>query len=440
MGRASVIARRSSSAAAGTAALVSMALAGACASTNAPGATVAQVVLLPENVTVLPKGSQQFIAFGLSAQGDTLAITATYEATGGTITGAGLYTADTVPGQYFVRATDTPSGLKDSSVVVINPSAVLAKVEIRPKNATLQPAATQQFVAYGLSTQGDTMAVSITFTATGGSITSSGLYTAGSNVGQYWAYAAGGGFKDSAAVTISTSSGAACGGNAPAGATQVLDYAFSDFIDITKPTQTVGPWTIYYERSQGGNNYTYRDNTKFGDDPISPGYAWAWQYDTDFNPNASNTSGAPFFSQSFGPSFYACLVIKLSSPYTPAPSNGEKMLYIWTGNVNFIWKMSNSSFVDNQGTGIGGPYGHNLQSFDPYTHLGQWLTYELKMDAKNGTIDEWIQGTHTGHFTGVTGWPASWGQIEAYMGYGGAGSGPAQLQQKALGHLYVSQF
>jgi hypothetical protein len=57
-------------------------------------------------------------------------------------------------------------------------------------------------LAYGYSATGDSVPVSVVWTATGGTITPDGMYTAGSSAGTYRVIAAAGGLADTALVTV----------------------------------------------------------------------------------------------------------------------------------------------------------------------------------------------------------------------------------------------
>ena len=69
----------------------------------------------------------------------------------------------------------------------IHPRDGSAVVQIRvvPDSVALDPSQTQGFVAVGRTAGGDSMAVDVTWTATGGTITSSGLFTAGQTAGSF---------------------------------------------------------------------------------------------------------------------------------------------------------------------------------------------------------------------------------------------------------------
>lgn len=80
----------------------------------------------------------------------------------------------------------------------------LAQVVLVPAGATLSPGQTQQFRAFGRLSEGDSVGVAVAFSATGGSITPEGLYTAGGTPGNYDVVVqeAGGALSDTSGVTI----------------------------------------------------------------------------------------------------------------------------------------------------------------------------------------------------------------------------------------------
>ena len=63
------------------------------------------VVLTPDRASLATGGTQQFRAYGVLSNGDTVAVKTRYRVTGGEITAGGLYTAGPVPGTYDVIAT-----------------------------------------------------------------------------------------------------------------------------------------------------------------------------------------------------------------------------------------------------------------------------------------------------------------------------------------------
>src|SRR2546428_829023 len=162
-----------------------------------PSNSVVQVVIVPDTVTLEPSQALQFLAYGRTEAGDSTAITMTWSATDGAISSGGLYTASPFQGDYQVTATllqtsasaaagtSAPQGVPGHSVVHVRSNPGLAQVVVVPRSASVGTGATQQFSGYGLRTNGDSVAVSVLWSATGGAISSSGLYTAGSAPGGY---------------------------------------------------------------------------------------------------------------------------------------------------------------------------------------------------------------------------------------------------------------
>src|SRR2546422_406674 len=161
-----------------------------------PSNSVVQVVTSPDTVTLEPSVIQQFRAYGRTGAGDSVAITMTWSATDGAISSGGLYTAAPLQGDYEVTATalqasatassGTPQGVaRGYSIVHVRSNPQLAQVVVVPRSVSLGTGGTQPFVAYGRQNNGDSVAVNVTWSAQGGTISSSGLYAAGSVPGGY---------------------------------------------------------------------------------------------------------------------------------------------------------------------------------------------------------------------------------------------------------------
>jgi len=169
-----------------------------------PDGAVVQVVTSPDTVTLDPNQTRPFLAYGRTRAGDSVAVTVGWSATGGTITSGGLYTADTTPGVFQVTASLTGTSLSASSQV--RARGPLTQVILTPPSASLVVGGTLQFATYGKRKNGDSVAVGVAWSATGGSISAAGLYTAGSTAGAYRVVAvqSGGSLADTAPVTIAT--------------------------------------------------------------------------------------------------------------------------------------------------------------------------------------------------------------------------------------------
>jgi hypothetical protein len=80
--------------------------------------TLVAVAVTPATATVAAGGTAQFAATGLLSNGASQAVNVAWTSTGGTVSGAGLYTAGALPGTFGVVATG-PGGLADTSAVTI---------------------------------------------------------------------------------------------------------------------------------------------------------------------------------------------------------------------------------------------------------------------------------------------------------------------------------
>ena len=179
------------------------------------GVTGAKVVVTPAAATVAGGATVQFIAKGLTGAGETAAVNVGWTTTGGSISAGGTLTAGTAPGTFPVIATSA-FGAADTSLVTITgvPDEVsVVEVILTPASASVAAGATVQFEAYGHTTSGDSVAVPATYTATGGTITQNGRYTAGGVPGTYRVVASVADLADTSTVQVSA---------APVGRVQLL--------------------------------------------------------------------------------------------------------------------------------------------------------------------------------------------------------------------------
>src|SRR5579872_2546729 len=136
--------------------------------------TGVQVTLSPTSATV-PQGGQQPFTATVTGSSNTAV---TWSATGGSISSAGVYTAGSAAGNFTVTAKSVADPTKTASAnVTVQP----VQISVSPSSVTLQPGQTKQFTATvtGSTNNG------FTWTASGGSISTSGLFTAGSTAGAF---------------------------------------------------------------------------------------------------------------------------------------------------------------------------------------------------------------------------------------------------------------
>lgn len=173
----------------------------------------------PDLVSLTAGQQHRFTVQGRLSDGSTAPVGVEWSATGGTIDPSGAFTAGSTPGEFRVVARSVSGGLADSAKVAVaasttpdpepdpepepEPTPTLAQVVLRPGTVALATGALRQFAAFGRTTAGDSVAVAVTYTATGGTITAGGLYTAGPTGGTFRVIAkSASGPADTAAVTL----------------------------------------------------------------------------------------------------------------------------------------------------------------------------------------------------------------------------------------------
>jgi hypothetical protein len=171
-----------------------------------PGPVLTRINVTPITAALQPGATQQFAATGVMSDGSGTSVTVTWAATGGTVTGSGLYTAPSGPGTYLVIATEQTGTLADTAQVTVGaPPPTLAAVILTPATASLEFGRTQQFSAVGQLSDGSSASIAVTWSATGGTVNASGLYTAGNTVGNFRVIASSAnGLADTSAVTVTS--------------------------------------------------------------------------------------------------------------------------------------------------------------------------------------------------------------------------------------------
>ncbi len=144
-------------------------------SLSARRSRVVTLQVTPVSSKLPPGGLQPYTATAIHSYGSTGLPSVTWSATGGTVDASGKYTAGNVTGKYQVIAR-TWNGAADTAVVTI---VTLARVMVTPASVGLLTGATQQLTATAVMSDSSTAAIPVTWSATGGTISSTGLYTAG---------------------------------------------------------------------------------------------------------------------------------------------------------------------------------------------------------------------------------------------------------------------
>jgi len=118
-----------------------------------------------------------------------------------------MFTAPASPDTATIQATS--GGVSGSATIVvkaaITPSGALATIDVAPDRVSVAVAGTQQFVAVGKDAQGNMVAITPTWSVSSGSvgtITNSGLFTAGAAPGTSTVKATSGSVSGTATVTV----------------------------------------------------------------------------------------------------------------------------------------------------------------------------------------------------------------------------------------------
>lgn len=152
-----------------------------------PG-TLATLEITPNPQTLAINATQQFTVVGKDFSGAIVSVEPVWSVatSGGAINTSGMFTAGSLPGTFTNTVTAT-SGGKTATATVVVLAGPLATITLTPTPVTLAIGATQQYVAIGKDASGNIVPFTPTWSvvAGGGSISSTGLFTAGTVSGTY---------------------------------------------------------------------------------------------------------------------------------------------------------------------------------------------------------------------------------------------------------------
>ncbi len=165
---------------------------------------VTGLTVVPGSVTLAPGAGASFAATASYAGGGTSTVTAAWTATGGNVSGGGQYTAGSTPGAYRVVAAY--QGFLDTAQVAVvdstTPPPSLSSLTVLPAAVTLNPGQGAAFTATGHYSDGSSAGVTPAWSATGGTVSAGGQYTAGPTGGSFRVIASLLGKADTSVVTI----------------------------------------------------------------------------------------------------------------------------------------------------------------------------------------------------------------------------------------------
>lgn len=374
----------------------------ATASTQAP--TVTGLAISPKTGTTLaPGATRQFSTSATWSDLATRAASVTYTATGGTISSSGFYTAGQLVGTFMVIA-NCGCGRADTAAVSVVATAQLTNLTISPKTATVNAGATQQFAATANWSTGATSLPPIAYSATGGVVTSGGLWTAPSTSGTYKIIVAhsGGTLRDTATVTVAgTSIGstppvtiAGAGPNQPSGYSSIYSNPMGT-LPPKNPSMDVFGFQNYF----GTSALSIQNETsvpEFLRVTFPAGTAGGADY-----PNAF-LAGNAFSSGGDKSRLYIRLRFRISSNWTDNGNTGTKFFFFnqQQGNNHYVNLTEGGQLLPavsmQSAFGFGTPSGPNHFVAQPLTK-GVWHELEILIVANtpgtyNGQLRMWVDG------------------------------------------------
>ena len=184
---------------------------------SSTGATIADLVISPKNVTLHLNDTVEFTAAAFMNTGDSANVSVTWSTTYGSVTDLGTSSngkrhygqykaAGTAPGQYKVVATGDPSGVSDTATVNVT-LAPVAAVSVTPSTATIVVGATAQLQPTTTDSAGNVLTGrTVTWSSNNGSVATvsgSGLVT-GAGTGSATITATSEGQSGTSSLTVST--------------------------------------------------------------------------------------------------------------------------------------------------------------------------------------------------------------------------------------------
>ncbi len=148
-------------------------------------APVVAVTVSPATPSVVVSGTRTFTATVTGSSNTAVTWSVLEAGTGGTITSGGVYTAPASTGTYHVIATSVADTSKSATATVTVTAAPVVAVTVSPTTPTLLTNGTQTFTATVTGSANTAVTWSVQEGATGGAITTGGVYTAPAAAGTY---------------------------------------------------------------------------------------------------------------------------------------------------------------------------------------------------------------------------------------------------------------
>lgn len=375
---------------------------------NAPSVTLTQIRISPRTPSVLAGGTVQFSVVGLQSDGTQVVPSVNWSATGGSINSSGSYSAPQQQGLFKVIARSTVANLADTVTVQVNPVVSLTSIQISPASVTLLTGAIQQFSATGKLSDGSNTQVTVTWSTTGGSITTGGQYSAPQTTGSFKVIALqqGGTLADTADVTVQPLAppGSPQCQNEPPGMSQLFNTPWNAVPPLAPSKDQYG-WDV-----GGSGSLPKLSIATDASAPVSPPNVMAGKF-----PRGAPGGSAPFrmnrhFSQNVT-AIFVCLFTELDPGFTNNGNVGTKFGFLLTpyqggsNGLNHYLNLTNNLGINLQ-SGDAALNRNMFSSFSLVGHRGQWVKIEFFIAANSpggsdGIARMWVNGTQVLNVTNV---------------------------------------
>jgi hypothetical protein len=158
----------------------------AASTQEAPPPSGMTVTVVPSSAALQVNTRQQFVAAVTGTSATAVTWTVLEGSPGGTVTNAGLYTAPATASVYHVVVTSAADPTKSATATVtVTTAPQPVTVTVSPGSPTVQAGATQQFTAVVTGSPNTSSTWSVSEGASGGTVSSTGLYSAPATAGTY---------------------------------------------------------------------------------------------------------------------------------------------------------------------------------------------------------------------------------------------------------------
>ena len=145
-----------------------------------------RIFVSPDSIVIEPGATVQFRASGFDQKKNDVIFEPIWSATSGTIDSTGLFTADSTEGTVTITVADGASPVTGTAFIQVSAAApTLTRITVTPDSVRLNPGGSKQFEANGYDQFGMPINFSAQWSASGGTISSSGIYTAGDETGAF---------------------------------------------------------------------------------------------------------------------------------------------------------------------------------------------------------------------------------------------------------------